>query len=112
MIKNARIGHLHHDIFLLLRPEFISFLLPYTNLFISVRLKASKTLMKDFGSRSKMMPLYKWPYLREGEGERGRRVGPATLTEERALIILSVASISFNRISTSIRHIRDCLCLS
>ena len=114
MIKNARIGHLHHDIFLLLRPEFISFLLPYTNLFISVRLKASKTLMKDFGSRSKMMPLYKWPNLREGEGEgeRGRRVGQATLTEERALIILSVASISFNRISTSIRHIRDYLCLS
>ena len=111
MIKNARIGHLHHDIFLLLRPEFISFLLPYTNLFISVRLKASKTLMKDFGSRSKMMPLYKWPNLREGEGERGRRVGPATLIEERALI-LSVASISFNGISTSIRHIRDCLCLS
>ena len=76
-----------------------------------MRLKASKTLMKDFGSRSKMMPLYKWPNLREGEGERRRRVGPATLIEERALI-LSVVSISFNRISTLIRHIRDCSRLS
>ena len=101
VIKNARIGHLYHDIFLLLRPEFISFLLPYINLFIPVRLKASKTLTKDFGSKSKMMPLYKWTNLREGEGEGEgrRRVGPATLIEERALI-LSVASISFNRIST------------
>ena len=88
MIKNARIGHLYDDVFLLLRPEFMSCLLPYIKLFIPVRFKASKTLMKDFGSRSKMMPLYKWPNLREGEGEGEgrRRVGPATLTEERALI--------------------------
>ena len=86
VIKNSRIGYLYDDVFLLLRPEFNSFFLPYINLFIPVRLKASKTLMKDFGSRSKMMPSYKWPKLKEGEEERRRRVGPATLTEERALI--------------------------
>lgn len=70
MIKNARIGHLYDDVFLLLRPEFMSCLLPYIKLFIPVRFKASKTLMKDFGSRSKMMPSYKWPNLR-GRGDEG-----------------------------------------
>ena len=86
VIKNSRIGYLYDDVFLLLRPEFNSFFLPYINLFIPVRLKASKTLMKDFGSRSKMMPSYKWPKLKEGEEERRRRVGPVTLLEGRALI--------------------------
>ena len=72
MIKNARIGHLYDDVFLLLRPEFMSCLLPYIKLFIPVRFKASKTLMKDFGSRSKMMASYKWPNLRgRGGGDEG-----------------------------------------
>ena len=86
MIKNSRIGYLYDDVFLLLRPEFNSFFLLYINLFIPVRFKASKTLMKDFGSRNKMMPSYKWPKLKEGEEERRRRVGPVTLLEGRALI--------------------------
>ena len=32
-------GHLHDDVFLLLRPEFISFLLSYLNLVVPVRCK-------------------------------------------------------------------------
>ena len=78
MIKNARIGHLYDDVFLLLRPEFMSCLLPYIKLFIPVRFKASKTLMKDFGSRSKMMASYKWPNLR-GAGGGGDEGGKGDL---------------------------------
>lgn len=85
MIKNARIGHLYDDVFLLLRPEFMSCLLPYIKLFIPVRFKASKTLMKDFGSRSKMMASYKWPNLR-GRGGGAMKVGRATLIGKGALI--------------------------
>ena len=85
MIKNARIGLLYDDVFLLLRPEFMSCLLPYIKLFIPVRFKASKTLMKDFGSRSKMMASYKWPNLR-GRGGGAMKVGRATLIGKGALI--------------------------
>ena len=48
----------------------------------------------------------------EGGGGGGTKEGRAGDLNWGESAYLSVASISFNRILTSIRHIRDCLCLS
>ena len=60
-------GHLHDDVSLLLRPEFISFFLSYLNLVVLVRFKLQKpqfaresNTLKDSGRSSKMTPSCKW----------------------------------------------------
>ena len=67
--REKRIGHLHDDVILLLRPEFFRVLLSCANwdfcFLSSLRLPNLKwkEKQKDAGRGSKMMPSCKWPVV-------------------------------------------------